>query len=261
LCALTLLLAQAPPSGVPAPGVRDEVARLHSAAAQLEAAGRLRAALRGAQGAARAAKLRSAVAAYRAVRVFWPGEQELCAQAAFRAGEMLRTEGDEPAALVEFQFVRGLKLRSAWQARAGHEIAHIHRRAARHTQSLESYLAVHDDPRSEPARRDEAALWAGREYVLLGKQEEARRRWRALTAHAEDPLLRIDAWDELALASVDAGDLEGAAGWLGQAREALADVGLQETEHGERVRGALERMRAIRRLERAVAQRVRDAQK
>ena len=257
---LLLFQSQAPaPAGgtKPVPVAGPAVSKLASAAAQLEAADRLRAALRGLRGSERASRARAAAAAYGALRVHWPTAREACAQAAFRAGELLRAEGDDSAALAEFEFVRSLELRCAWRARAGLEIAHVQRRAGRREAALDAYLAVHDDPRSEPQRRDEAALWAGRMYALLGKPEEAQRRWEAVARRAEDPLQRIDAWDELALALVDAGDLEGAAGWIGRARENLADVALEETENGERVRGALERMRSIRRLERAVAARER----
>jgi len=241
------------------PFEQQELRKLESARAQLEAADRLRAALRGLRGAQRAERARAAATAYAALRVHWPAQRELCAEAAFRAGELLRAEGLEAAALAEFEFVRSLELRCVWRARAGLEIAHLQRRAGRRSAALDAYLAVLDDPRSEPQRRDEAALWAGRMYALLGKPEEAARRWEAVARRAEDPLQRIDAWDELALALVDAGDLEGAAGWIGRARESLADVALEETENGERVRGALERMRAIRRIERAVAARERGA--
>ncbi|HUR28541.1 MAG TPA: hypothetical protein VM509_10165, partial [Planctomycetota bacterium] len=176
-------------------------------------------------------------------------------EAAFRAGELLRTQGDLASAQAEFEQVRGLEVRSPFRARAGIELGHLQRRAKKEAGALKFYLAVVGDPLSEPARRDEAALWAGRVYAELGKLDEARRQWEAVAQRAEDPLQKIDAWDELALDLVDGGDLEGAAGWIARARETLSEVALEETAQGERVRNALERMRAIRKLERAVAAR------
>ncbi len=235
-----------------APG---EPPKLESAQAQVQYALKLKNALRGANDAARAALQADAVAAYRAVRKHWPAELELCAESAFRAGEILRAAGDVSGAHSEFSFVRGMESDTSFRARAGIEIGHLHRRVRRVEPALDLYLAVANDPKSEPEQRDEALYWAGRAYSELGKLDEARRAFETVAGRAEDPLQRIEAWDELALALVDAGDLEGAAGWIARARTTLADAALEETAQGERVRGALERMRAIRRLERAVAAR------
>jgi hypothetical protein len=54
----------------------------------------------------------------------------------------------------------------------------------------------------------------------LGRKDEARAHGRPSATAAESPLDRIEAFDELVLALVDAGDLEGAAGHAG----ALQDV-------------------------------------
>jgi tetratricopeptide (TPR) repeat protein len=232
-----------------------EVPKLESAAAQMEHAAKLKASLRGAKDEARKALTLEVVEAYRAVRVHWPESAEICAEAAFRAGELLRSSGDQAGAQTEFEFVRSVGDRTPLRARAGLELGHLQRRAKHADKALDLYLAVAADPLSEPERRDEAALWAGRVYAELGKLEEARRQWEAVAKRAEDPLQRIDAWDELAMELVDGGDLEGAAGWIAKAREALADVALEETARGERVRNALEHMRAIHRLERAIAAR------
>ena len=240
---------QSPPSASP------QLPKLESAAIQLEHATKLKSSLRGAKDEARKSLALEVVAAYRAVRQYWPESMEVCAEAAFRAGELLRSSGDLTGALTEFEFVRGGNVRTPFRARAGLELGHLQRRGKHAEPALDAYLAVVADPLSEPARRDEAALWAGRVYSELGKLDEARRQWEAVAQRAEDSLQRVDAWDELALAAVDGGDFEGAAGWIAHAREGLADVALEETVQGERVRNALERMRAVRRLERAIAAR------
>lgn len=233
--------------------------KLESAAAQLEHASKLKTSMRGAKDDTRKALALEVVASYRAVRQYWPESGEICAEAGFRAGELLRSSGDFAAAQAEFVFVRSVSQRSSFRARAGLEIGHLERRAKQAARALDAYLAVVNDPLSEPARRDEAALWAGRIYAELGKLDEARRQWEAVAQRAEDPLQRIDAWDELALELVDGGDLEGAAGWIAKAREIMTDVALEETAQGERVRNALEHMRAIHRLERAIAARDKSA--
>lgn len=258
VCLLILtpsLVAPMRAQSAPPVAVQAETPKLETALAQLQHAARLKSGLRKLPGDER--KLRSAavVAAYRAVREFWPKDPEPCAEAAFRAGELLRAAADFDAAQTEFEYVRGLEIETPFRARAGLELGHLQRRAKHVAPALDAYLAVANDPNSEPERRDDAALWAGRMYAELGKTDEARRQWDAVAARAEDPLQRIDAWDELALLLVDTGDLEGAAGWIAKARENLADAALEETAQGERVRSGLERMRAIRRLERAVAAR------
>jgi tetratricopeptide (TPR) repeat protein len=239
----------------PRSSARGENPKLESAEAQLAHAAKLKTSLRGAKEEARESLTLDAVAAYRAVRTHWPEAREIAAEAAFRAGELLRSSGDIAGAQVEFEHVRGLELRTPFRARAGIELGHLQRRAKQFGAALEHYLAVVDDPLSEPVRRDESALWAGRVYAEVGKLDEARRHWEAVAQRAADPLQTIDAWDELALDLVDGGDLEGAAGGIARARETLSEVALEETAQGERVRNALERMRAIRRLERAVAAR------
>ncbi len=242
-------------SAPPARAVPAETPKLESAVAQLQQATRLKTGLRGFKDEARKLRETEVVAAYRAVRQHWPQAYEQCAEAAFRAGELLRAGADFAGAQTEFEYVRALNVDTPFRSRAGLEIGHLQRRSKHAEPALDAYLAVVDDPKSEPARRDEAALWAGRLYTELGKPNEARRQWEAVAQRSEDSMQRIDAWDELALALVDSGDLEGAAGWIAKARETLADAALEETAQGERVRGALERMRAIRRLERAVAAR------
>jgi tetratricopeptide (TPR) repeat protein len=243
------------PGPAPSPAPSPAVQKLETAAQQVQHATGLKTGLRGMKDGNRKQSVAQVVAAYRAVRLHWPEDAEACAEAGFRAGELLRGEGDPEGARGEFLYVRGLSAPTPFRSRAGLELGHLERRSKRHAQALAAYLALVDDPKTEPEFRDEAALWAGRAYLALDKPEEARRQWKAVAARAEDPLQRIEAWDELALDLVEVGDLEGAAGWIARARESLADAALEETAQGERVRKSLERMRAIRRLERAVSAR------
>lgn len=257
LVALALTgFGQAPEAPIrPPPPVA--VARASNAEEQLARAAELRQTLRGKRGRERAAVLARAVAAYRAVREHFPKEQNVCAEAAFRAGELLRSSGDAESALAEFTLARAGPARGPFHARAGLEIGHVHRRDGRPAEALDAYLAVRAEDGAEARWRDDAALWAGRVYAAEERAEDARRVLEPVAKLAEDPLQRIDAFDELALLYIAARDLEAAAGELSRCREAVGDEALEETEQGERVRGALQRMRCIARLEQAIAARVR----
>lgn len=231
-----------------------EPGKLDTAEAELARAQSLRAALRKAPAPQRATLQREAVAAFRAVRTHFPQERAAAAEAAFRAGELLRA--DEPvAAEAEFRAARELGAGTAFAARAGLELGHLHRREGALEAALGDYQSVSAEDKAERRYRDDALLWAGRVCADLGRKDEARRIWEGVAAAAESPLDRIEAFDELVLALVDAGDLEGAAGMLERCKTTLADTANEETQLGERVRNALVRMRAARRLEEAVARR------
>jgi tetratricopeptide (TPR) repeat protein len=211
--------------------------------------------MRGLEGAARAAARAAAVEAYRAVRVRFPDERTAAAEAAFRAGELLRAGGGVEEALREFESARGLGAGTPFRARAELEIGHLHRRGGRVREALDAYLVVRADASAARSYRDEAGLWAGKAWRELGHARDARRAWMGIARGAEDPLDRVRAYDLLALDLVDSGDLEGAAGVLHRCRLALEDVALEETRLGERVRRALESMRALDRLARAIQRR------
>jgi tetratricopeptide (TPR) repeat protein len=228
-------------------------AKLATVEAQLEAAARLQRDMNGTRGDERGAARERTVEAYRSVLRHWPEARAACAEAGFRAGELLRAARRDAEALEAFgqAAARG----GRFGTRAVLEIGHVHRRAGRWSQALERYLELAQDDLADAGTRDDASLWAGRVHALEGRTEDARRVWRTLTRTAQDPVDRVDAWDELALTWVEAGDLEAAAGVLEQCRAALAELIPEETERGERVRRRLERMRTIAALERAVAER------
>jgi hypothetical protein len=81
---------------------------------------------------------------------------------------------------------------------------------------------------------------------------DARRAWQRVADAGEDPLDRIRAFDRIASLLVESDDLEGAAGTLERCKEALAAAAAEETRTGERVRSALQNMRAIEELQRAI---------
>ncbi len=234
-----------------------EVPRQESARAQLEYAARRKRELHGRGGEARRRARAEAVAAYRAVGVHFPRDRTLRAEAAFRAGELLRAGGAAVEALEEFRAARRLGERTEFEARAGMEIGHLHRRKRRHLEALVAYERILADGDSAHRQRDRASYWAGRVHEELGRPGDARRCYERVARRGADPVDRIRAFDAWASSLIDRSDLEGAAGVLELCRSSLRDVALEETALGERVREALERMRSVGRLAREVEERLR----
>lgn len=195
------------------------------------------------------------VEAYQALRVFHPEEHALAAEAAFRAGEILRVAGETDGALEEFRWAEREGRGTPFRIRARLEIGHLHRRAGRWREALQAYLDAAAEAEAEPARREDAWLWAGSAWKELGRVEEARTAWKRVAGEGTDPLARIVAYDELCLLLLEDADLEGAAGMLDECVRALSPRALEETADGERVRRALLRMRAVEELRRAIARR------
>jgi len=233
----------------------DGVPRMDSASAQIAYARGLKRSMAGREGRERALRREMAIEAYRAVRIHHPRVSSCGAEGAFRAGELLRAGGRTAEALAELEKARELGRRTPFRARASLEIGHIHRREGRRRPALDAYLRVASDPRAAHEHRDDAWLWAGFVWKELGRLQEARDAWRSVTRTGADPIDRILAFDYLALAWVDAGDLEAAAGVLDECVRAHSELALEETRSGERVRKALLRMRVVAALPRAVEER------
>jgi tetratricopeptide (TPR) repeat protein len=246
--------APAPPATAPTRALvaEDPVPKCEKVEAQLKLASDLRNALRGLEGAERDAARARAVAACRAVRQYFPGEPAACAEAAFRAGELLRGAGDLEGAATEFQAAREQKGESPFRVRALLELGQLQRKAKALEKALASFEAALSDPNASAGQRDEASLWVGNVQRDLHHPADARRAWQRVADAGEDPLDRIRAFDRIASLLVESDDLEGAAGTLERCKEALAAAAAEETRTGERVRSALQNMRAIEELQRAI---------
>lgn len=192
-----------------------------------------------------------AVEAYQAVRHYHPGAREIGAEASFRAGELLRAGGDPEAAQSEFRQAEELGRGTPFRARARLEIAHLQRRAGDARAALEEYLGVAGDPSAEQQHRDEAWLWAGRTWQAEGRIDDARRAWKGVAEGEGHPLDRLQAFDELGLSWIDAGDLEQARASVAACLAALEPAAAEESELGCRTRSALHLMRTRALLERA----------
>lgn len=239
----------------PTPAERSTVERLESAKAQLERATELKRALRGLQGEARDRARSEAVSAYRAVREFFAADAAACAEASFRAGELLRAAEDVAGALAEFGIARDRGAGTDFRVRAMLEIGHLERRMKHAQPALAAYEAVVAEESATKRQKDEALLWVGRVYGDQERYDDARRVWQKVADGGEDPLDRVRAFDLIASALVETGDLEGAAGVIKRCHDALSDVAAEETKLGERVRSALDAMRSPEQLSRAVLKR------
>lgn len=231
------------------------VQKFETPKAQLEHAQTLKKVLRGLEGEARDRARGEAVAAYRAVREYFGTEAALCSEAAFRAGELLRTADDFPGALAEFGIARDRGAGTDFRVRAMLEIGHVERRAKHAQPAIAAYEAVVADNASSARQKDEALLWMGRVYADLERFADARRVWQKVADKGDDPLDRIQAFDQIASVLIETADLEGAAGVLKRCNDALADVSQEETKLGERVRAALGSMRSVDQLARAIEKR------
>lgn len=231
------------------------VPRFESAAAQREHALALAARVRSARPAQLPDARRACAVAWIAVRMNFPQERAAAADAAFRAAEQLRCIDDDLAALRELEVVRALATDPTLRARAVLESAHLERRRRNVERALDLYLGLCADASAPPRRRDEAALWVGKSYALLGRFADAERWLRRASERACHALDRVRAFDEWCALFVSIDDLEAAAGVLASCRASLAPIAVEETKLGESVRDALETMRSIELLERAVARR------
>lgn len=235
--------------------IETVVPRMENAEAQLGHARRLKRQMATKEGEELDFWRKLAVEAYQAVRVFHPGARFLAVEGAFRAGEILRAAGADQDAHAEFRWALEHGAQTEFRARARLEIGHLHRRAERWREALQSYLDAAADADSSAARREDAWLWVGSAWKALERVEDARLAWRRVAEQGSDPLARITAFDELGLSYLEESELEGCAGVLDQCLRALSAHALEETEEGERVRRALLRMRIVDELPRAISRR------
>jgi len=223
-----------------------EVPRLADAGQQLAYARGKKQDLRGLEGAAKERARDAAVEAYRAVREHHPRARAAVAEAAFRAGELLRAAARLEEARLEFRVAAHEGAGSGFRVRARLELGHLARRAGFPEEALTEYLAALADAEACGHERDEALFWTGRVHAEEGRAEDARRAWRRVAEEALDPVQRVRAFDELGLLWLQQGDAEAATGEWNRCCAALADDANEETETGARVRSALEGMRTLR---------------
>jgi len=200
----------------------------------------------------------AAIAAYARLEL-QPGlSPERRALAAFRRGELLRAGGFDAAAARAFETGRSALEPGPLWARACLELARLERRAARAPSALALLEQVRGEPRSGAGARARATLAQAELALEQGERASARRLLAQLVEHERAASVRIAAADELALALLAEGDLEGAAGALERCRSVLGEEAHELTQHGVRVRARLARMRARAALGAAIEARARE---
>jgi len=152
--------------------------------------------------------LEQTIVAYRAVLERHDDEGDLCAEAAFRIGEIERSLGDAPAARAAFEQTAA-KRDSAprFAARAMNELGHLARRAGDLEGALQTYRLIPTEFPGEDAESVKALTWGGKVLVQLDRAEEARATWLSIAdLHPSEPVAAVRAADLAALSALDDGD-------------------------------------------------------
>ena len=237
-----LVLVALPGGGRGAPGPAPAAEAPGETRDALETAAAQRAALRGlADPAARAHARSRAVSEYRRARLALAERPELAAEAAFRAGELSRAGGDAEGAAMEFAVAAELDRRGVFGFRATLELGHLARRAGDAEEALERYEQVLFES-AEPRLRDQAAWWRARVLAHSGRTPQARGIWLRLAARAENPLLRVRAWERLVRERLAAGEPRDAAETYAKSLTDLTSILDEHSVLGERVRRAMQRV-------------------
>ncbi len=195
------------------------------------------------------------VQAYRLVHLWYGDCRELSAQAAFRAGEMLRAAGDQERAREEFEVACDKDAAAAvrrehgmdFGVRARLELGHLARRSGEPLGALQHYEEVAMSSSASTRRRAEARFWYARMSMDTGDLDAARRWFAGVAQAAEsevDPLLRLRAFDFWARTYVRDEDVGAAVGVLELCRSELAPFIEERSELGARVCAAFVRMHA-----------------
>lgn len=212
---------------------------------------------------ARAAKLEIAGAAdvpaarRRAIDLYLkvPGPQTpgpLAAEALFRAGELLRANEQFERALDVLAQATEIDDPGAFACRAWYESGHLLRRLDRMRAAIDAFERASNAANGEQQRRELGGLWRARCLRESGDDLEAEIALRNLVEHITDPCVRLDAYDELIGLLVDQGRIAGAVGYFGVAKNSVREEFNQATALGERVRQAVDKMRALDVLRHAI---------
>ena len=244
--------------GSPPPGPFRTAPMADGAERALTCARAKKRALQGERGASLAKLRTEAVAAYVRVHERWPSSGATAAEAAFRAGELLRAGGEPHLAIEQFLVATKLQDPGEFAARALYEIGHVQRREGNIEPALASFEQLVASGPVDAHLRDIASVWYAKVLAESGQLPDAERVLRRLTKTATEPTDRIRAYDELILLVVGRGELEGAAGWLAECKYSVRDAARELTKKGKRVNRALEQMRSLKALQRAIEARMRD---
>lgn len=245
---------EASASGTRAAVVAPEVDReSESPKLALEAAREKKQRMEDARGKHRRSLRRQAVKAYQAVARRFPNSGPVAAEASFRAGELLRIQGDDKAALVELSRAMETVRGGVFTSRASYESAQIKRRTGDFEAALQLFLQTESNRSADSHRRDLATFWRAKTRIEMGQIDEAERQLRALVKRATDPIDRLRSYDELILILVRSGRLAAAVGHFANAKRSVWRESLEKTERGNRVRKTLDGLRSLDAMRKAIA--------
>jgi hypothetical protein len=231
-------------------------------AAQLEAARAAEARLRQLEPRARLEARLELVEAWRAAAAHPEASAGERALALIGAGQSLSALGFHLEAQAAFEHAAESCAEPLETAEAWLEAGHNARRAGDLEAALGRYERAALAARGQGSAHSIAAaagLWAARVELARGALDSAVQRFEALAESPIDPLLRLAAFDELALLALSQADPEGAAGWIQRARLSLASAAAADTDTGRRLRRALAHLRALPELTLAIEERARGA--
>jgi tetratricopeptide (TPR) repeat protein len=114
------------------------------------------------------------VESYQAIVHEFPENKEICAEASFRAGEILRTLKKPDEAKKAFQKAHAVEPEGEFAARALKEIGHLHRRVKEYDQALSFYRRVMEECSEHKDCCADALTWIGKVYLKQEQYEKAR---------------------------------------------------------------------------------------
>lgn len=225
------------------------------AAAQWEAAVDVEQGLVGSKGRDRLARRLTAIEAFRRVHGLHDGDDDDRARGALAAGRHLATLEFHDEARSEFDAALRLAQEPRLVLEARLARADTARRAGDWEAARSDYAWCADA--LDGSERVSALVRLGDACTELGQPRAARAAWTRALEHPVACTELVDAYDRLARAALSRGDDAGAAGWLEACRTALRGPLSARTPDGERLRRALQSMRAryelaCRSLERSV---------
>lgn len=227
----------------PAPA-RDE----DPAQAALSAASQAKRAAQKLEGAERAAALREVSTRYDAISADVAFDAPVRAEAAFRAGEILRVLRESEAA--EARFLRATELGSesedgrSFAARGLLERAHLQRRAGDVDAALALYGQVRERYASERRSAAHAMTWRGKVLLGAGRLDEARPELLGFAeAFPEYPKEAVRNADLVAVELVEAGDEAAAREVVAELRARMAPVLEAGDRQASSVQAALDAMK------------------
>lgn len=186
---------------------------------------------------------------YKAILDEFPEDKAACAEAGYRAAEILRTLKKPDEAKAEFQRVLTFDPSSEFAARALKEIGHIYRRNKEYDQAIAHYKRVIDECRDHLGCCADSMTWIGKVFLKQKKYKEARRIFtdfvKMFPDFPDDAIRNID----LAAGSwVDEGNFQEAESMLHLWRTHFESRLGQDDRWDKKVKKALEKMKTPERL-------------